>query len=89
MRLADGRVLLSWSHRSNIIDDDGFGTGVRALISHDDGLTFDFSRDYFVLLAKSDDFCSTPVPWKGEVIELCCAPAKGGCGCNTGFGYLE
>ena len=29
LRLHDGRLLLTWTHRSNLIDDDGFGTGSR------------------------------------------------------------
>ena len=29
LRLRDGRLLLTWTHRNNVIDDDGFGTGTR------------------------------------------------------------
>ena len=36
------RLLLTWTHRSNVIDDDGYGTGTRGLISYDDGTSFDF-----------------------------------------------
>ena len=27
LRLRDGRLLLTWTHRNNVIDDDGYGTG--------------------------------------------------------------
>ena len=81
LRLRDGRLLMTWTHRSNAIDDDGFGTGSRALLS-DDELTFDFDSDYIVIsAAESDDYCclSGDTPW-------CCAPAKGGCNCFAGYG---
>ena len=108
---ASNRLLVyaAWTHRSNVIDDDGYGTGSRGLISYgkhastpflpvvldlfltahpasDDGSTFNFARDYLVIFSQSDDFCNTPVPWKGKEIELCCAPAKGGCACEVGYG---
>ena len=44
------------------------------------------AHDYVVIFAQSDDFCNPPVPWKGEEIELCCTPAKGGCACEVGYG---
>jgi hypothetical protein len=77
LRLKDGRLLLSWTHRSGTIDDDGWGTGNRAIISYDDGETFEFNSDYIVISAQSDNFCADP--W-------CCAPAKGGCNCFAGYG---
>ena len=79
-RLRDGRLLMTWTHRSNAIDDDGFGTGSRAILS-DDELTFDFDSDYIVISAESDDYCATSgdTPW-------CCAPEKGGCNCFAGYG---
>ena len=80
LRLRDGRLLMTWTHRSNAIDDDGFGTGSRAILS-DDELTFDFDSDYIVISAESDDYCATSgdTPW-------CCAPEKGGCNCFAGYG---
>lgn len=69
-----------------MIDDDGYGTGSRGLLSYDDGSTFDFDHDYLVIFSQSDDFCNPPVPWKGKSIEQCCAPAKGGCACDVGYG---
>lgn len=79
-------ALSAWTHRSNVIDDDGYGTGTRGLISYDDGSTFDFASDYLVIFSQSDDFCTPPVPWHDKEIELCCAPSKGGCACNVGYG---
>jgi hypothetical protein len=84
LRLRDDRLLLTWTHRSNTIDDDGYGTGSRGLLSYDDGATFDLSKDYIVMFSQSDNFCNPPVPYKGGEILLCCAPAKGGCACNVG-----
>ena len=34
LRLRDGRLLLTWTHRNNVIDDDGFGTGTRKQQHH-------------------------------------------------------
>ena len=35
LRLADGRLLLTWTKRSPKFDDDGFGSGTRGLLSYD------------------------------------------------------
>ena len=40
---------------ANACHSDGFGTGLRALLSHDDGKSFDFNTDYMVLAAGDDD----------------------------------
>jgi len=47
LRLADGRLLLTFTVRSN--STDGNPLGVRALISPDDGETWDFTHDRIVL----------------------------------------
>ena len=48
LRLGDGRLLLSWSKRSANYHQDGFGAGTRALLSYDDGDTFQPTHDYIV-----------------------------------------
>jgi hypothetical protein len=64
LRLADGRVLDTFTQRcngpgprsaDNACRSDGFGTGLRGLLSYDDGKTFDFGKDYMVLAAGDDD----------------------------------
>ena len=74
-RLRDGRLLQTWTHRSNFVHSDGFGAGMRAVISYDDGRTFDMGSDYIVL-SGGDDFY-----W----------PCANGCGCASGSyaGTLE
>jgi hypothetical protein len=67
-RLRDGRLLQTWTHRSNFVDDDGYGAGMRAVISYDDARTFDMSSDYIVL-SGGDDFY-----W----------PCANGCFCASG-----
>jgi hypothetical protein len=47
LRLRDGRLLLTFTVRSN--STDGFPLGLRALISPDDGNTWDFSCDRIVI----------------------------------------
>lgn len=47
LRLADGRLLLTFTVRSN--SRDGYPLGLRALISPDDGETWDFTHDRIVL----------------------------------------
>ena len=78
LRLHDGRLLMTWTHRSNLIDDDGFGTGSRGLLSYDDGYTFDFNSDYIVIKAQDD---ASPL-----AVSSGCAPSAGGCGCGVGYG---
>jgi len=78
LRLHDGRLLLTWTHRSNLIDDDGFGTGSRGLLSYDEGFTWDFTKDYIVI--KAQDESSAQARSSG------CAPSAGGCGCGVGYG---
>jgi hypothetical protein len=78
LRLRDGRLLLTWTHRSNLIDDDGYGTGSRGLLSSDDGDSWDFGADYIVIKAQDE---STPAAVKSG-----CAPSAGGCGCGVGYG---
>ena len=62
--LQDGRVLNTFTRRCNGVgpnpaasacQSDGYGTGLRGLLSYDDGNTMDFSRDYMVLSASDDD----------------------------------
>ena len=74
-RLRDRRLLHTWTHRSNLVDDDGFGAGMRAVVSYDDRRSFDMGSDYIVLSA-GDDFY-----W----------PCANGCGCASGSyaGTLE
>ena len=47
VRLQDGRLLLTFTVRSN--STDGHGLGLRAIISSDDGETWDFRHDRLVL----------------------------------------
>jgi hypothetical protein len=47
LRLHDGRLLLTFTVRSN--STDGHPLGLRGLISHDDGETWDFTRDRIVI----------------------------------------
>ena len=54
LRLHDGRLLMTWTHRSNLIDDDGYGTGSRGLLSYDDGFSWDFDFDYIVIKAQDE-----------------------------------
>eukprot|EP01050_Picozoa_sp_SAG11_P001798 SAG11_NODE_83_length_17378_cov_5.388622_13_plen_474_part_00 len=71
LRLHDGRLLLTWTHRTPKYDQDGYGGGTRALVSYDDGDTFDVAHDYIVLSAQNDSlnaFCVN------------------GCGCRDGYG---
>ena len=36
LRLADGRLLMTWTKRTPKYDDDGYGSGTRGLLSYDD-----------------------------------------------------
>ncbi|MDA0658611.1 MAG: sialidase family protein [Planctomycetota bacterium] len=47
LRLQDGRLLLTFTARSN--PTDGFAIGLRALLSYDDGETWDFDHDRLVI----------------------------------------
>ncbi len=47
LRLRDGRLLLTFTVRSS--STDGHALGLRAIISHDDGLTWDFDHDRLVI----------------------------------------
>jgi len=47
LQLRDGRLLLTFTVRSN--STDGHGLGLRAIMSDDDGKTWDFSRDRIVI----------------------------------------
>jgi hypothetical protein len=47
LRLKDGRLLLTFTVRSN--STDGYSLGLRAIISNDDGETWDFTHDRLVL----------------------------------------
>ena len=47
LSLHDGRLLLTFTVRSN--STDGHGLGLRAILSHDDGRTWDFRNDRLVL----------------------------------------
>ncbi len=47
LQLKDGRILLTFTVRSN--STDGYPLGLRAILSDDDGHTWDFSRDRFIL----------------------------------------
>ena len=52
LRLRDGRLLLTFTVRSNSTTD-GHALGLRAIISHDDGRSWDFTRDRLVIDAKN------------------------------------
>ena len=47
LRLNDGRLLLTFTVRSN--STDGYALGLRAIISNDDGKTWDFTHDRMVI----------------------------------------
>ena len=47
LRLQDGRLLLTFTVRSN--STDGYALGLRAIISNDDGKSWDFRQDRLVL----------------------------------------
>ena len=47
LRLQDGRLLLTFTVRSN--STDGYSLGLRAIISTDDGKSWNFRRDRLVL----------------------------------------
>ena len=47
LKLADGRLLLTFTVRSG--STDGYGLGLRAILSHDDGDTWDFRHDRLVI----------------------------------------
>ena len=64
------RVLLTWTHRTFAVQNDGYGTGVRASISHDDGASFDLTRDYIVVSGQDDDW----------------SPCRYGSGCGGAWG---
>jgi hypothetical protein len=70
----DTRLLMTWTKRSPTLDDDGFGSGTRGLLSHD-GDTWDLNSDYIVLQAQDDNVGS-------EYGQSC----RAGCGCAVGFG---
>ena len=68
LQLSDGRVLNTFTQRCNGVgphpsaiacggngQGDGYGTGLRALVSTDEGASFDFSRDYLILSAQDDN----------------------------------
>ena len=61
-------------HDGNLTD--GYGTGLRALLSYDDGATWDFDSDYMVLSAQDDehnpvmDGDHIPLPLKLDDSEL-------------------
>ena len=47
LRLKDGRLLLTFTVRSS--STDGYALGLRAIVSHDDGESWDFERDRLVI----------------------------------------
>ncbi len=51
LKLADGRLLLTFTVRSN--STDGHPLGLRAIISYDDGRRWDFRRDRIVIDAQN------------------------------------
>ena len=58
--------LVGWEN-----EQDGYGGGTRALLSYDDGDTFDPAHDYIVLSAQNDSLS---------------AFCRSGCGCHNGYG---
>jgi hypothetical protein len=72
LKLKDGRLLLTFTHRSLdfAANDDGWGIGLRGIISYDDGDTWDFSTDRIVINAQARN---NP-------------PAESYEGCNCGYG---
>jgi hypothetical protein len=68
LRLADGRLLMTWTKRTPKYDDDGYGSGTRGLLSYDDGLTFNTTADYIIVQAQDDTIH---------------AGCKAGCGCTV------
>ena len=47
LQLQDDRLLLTFTVRSN--STDGHGLGLRAIVSHNDGKTWDFDQDRIVI----------------------------------------
>ena len=45
-----------------------------------------FTKQHYGFAMFIPPACNPPVPWKGKSIEQCCAPAKGGCACDVGYG---
>jgi hypothetical protein len=63
-KLKDGRLLLTYSHRlCEWLNDDGYGTGLRGVLSYDDGYTFDLESDAMVLQTQ-DDFYPMITKWR-------------------------
>ena len=52
LRLGNGQLLLTFTVRSN--STDGYGLGLRAVISRDDGDTWDFEHDRLVISHKNE-----------------------------------
>ena len=74
MRLQDGRLLVTFTHRSNLIDDDGAPLGLRAAVASDaEGLVWDLETDRIVFQSNE----GSPV-WAG--LPSWYAPASCGCG---------
>ena len=67
---SSGTVLLTWTHRTFAVQDDGYGTGVRASLSYDDARSFNLTSDYIILAGQNDDW----------------APCKYGSGCGGAWG---
>jgi hypothetical protein len=68
LELADGRVLMTFTQRCNGVgpepsanacggngEGDGYGTGLRALLSTDAAAAWQFDRDYMILSAQDDN----------------------------------
>ena len=51
LRLHDRRLLLTFTVRSN--SNDGFPLGLRAIVSADDGETWDFAHDRIVITSSN------------------------------------
>jgi hypothetical protein len=66
---------MTFTKRSSLYDDDGFGSGSRGLLSYTEGDSWDMDSDYIVISAQNDSIGS-------EYGQTC----EDGCGCAVGFG---
>ena len=56
LRLQDGRLLVTFTHRSNMLDDDGAALGLRAALSSDaDGTVWDLETDRIAFQSNAGD----------------------------------
>ena len=75
LRLQDGRILNTFTHRSNMLDDDDAPLGLRAALSDTEGKSWDMSSDRIAFQSNEGD--PTMAGW---------APWYAPRGCACGYG---